>query len=149
MSYVSPASRQSTKVHVFFKVLPMKQQLKFRYGLKFRSIRPINCGIRQFKRQHMFFESCTHQVDPVNKLYSLAQKVQQTQTFFVPAKKKKGNQVNNITHACCLSMESHNFLMWLFIRGTQREYCSKPLKHSIVKRVLVFKWQTLAESLVI
>ena len=25
------------------------------------------------------------------------------------------------------------------IRGTQREYCSKPLKHSIVKRILVFK----------
>ena len=22
--------------------------------------------------------------------------------------------------------------------GTQREYCSKPLKHSIVKRILVF-----------
>ena len=27
----------------------------------------------------------------------------------------------------------------LVIRGTQREYSSKPLKHSIVKRVLVFK----------
>ena len=27
----------------------------------------------------------------------------------------------------------------LFIRGTQREYCSKPLKHSIVKQILVFK----------
>ena len=26
-----------------------------------------------------------------------------------------------------------------FVRGTQREYSSKPLKHSIVKRVLVFK----------
>ena len=26
-----------------------------------------------------------------------------------------------------------------FIRGTQRENSSKPLKHSIVKRVLVFK----------
>ena len=25
------------------------------------------------------------------------------------------------------------------LRGTQREYSSKPLKHSIVKRVLVFK----------
>ena len=24
-------------------------------------------------------------------------------------------------------------------RGTQREYTSKPLKHSIVKRILVFK----------
>ena len=24
-------------------------------------------------------------------------------------------------------------------RGTQREYSSKPLKHSIVKRILVFK----------
>ena len=27
----------------------------------------------------------------------------------------------------------------LFIRGTQRGYCSKPLKHSIVKQILVFK----------
>ena len=26
-----------------------------------------------------------------------------------------------------------------FLRGTQREYSSKPLKHSIVKRILVFK----------
>ena len=26
-----------------------------------------------------------------------------------------------------------------FVRGTQREYSSKPLKHSIVKRVLVFQ----------
>ena len=25
------------------------------------------------------------------------------------------------------------------VRGTQREYSSKPLKHSIVKRILVFK----------
>ena len=25
------------------------------------------------------------------------------------------------------------------LRGTQREYSSKPLKHSIVKRILVFK----------
>ena len=25
------------------------------------------------------------------------------------------------------------------IRGTQREYSSKPLEHSIVKRILVFK----------
>ena len=25
------------------------------------------------------------------------------------------------------------------IRGTQREYSSKPLKHSMVKRILVFK----------
>ena len=29
---------------------------------------------------------------------------------------------------------------WKFyFRGTQREYSSKPLKHSIVKRILVFK----------
>ena len=27
------------------------------------------------------------------------------------------------------------------LRGTQREYSSKPLKHSIVKRILVFKRQ--------
>ena len=26
-----------------------------------------------------------------------------------------------------------------YFRGTQREYSSKPLKHSIVKRILVFK----------
>ena len=27
----------------------------------------------------------------------------------------------------------------IIIRGTQREYSSKPLKHNIVKRILVFK----------
>ena len=32
-------------------------------------------------------------------------------------------------------VESYN----LAIRGTQREYSAKPLKHSIVKRILVFK----------
>ena len=26
-----------------------------------------------------------------------------------------------------------------FVRGTQREYSSKPIKHSIVERILVFK----------
>ena len=31
-------------------------------------------------------------------------------------------------------------LMWPCVRGTQRQYSSKPLKHSIVKRILVFKW---------
>ena len=31
-----------------------------------------------------------------------------------------------------------------FIRATQREYSSKPLKHSIVKRILVFKRQIQA-----
>ena len=35
---------------------------------------------------------------------------------------------------------SHSFNMNVLIdRGTQREYSSKPLKHSIVKRTLVFK----------
>ena len=28
---------------------------------------------------------------------------------------------------------------WLTVRGTQREYSSKPLKHSIVERILVFE----------
>ena len=32
------------------------------------------------------------------------------------------------------------YLILLAFRGTQREYSSKPLKHSIVKRILVFKW---------
>ena len=27
-----------------------------------------------------------------------------------------------------------------FSRGTQREYSSKPLKQSIVERILLFKW---------
>ena len=27
-----------------------------------------------------------------------------------------------------------------YFRGTQREYSSKPHKHSIVERTLVFKW---------
>ena len=31
-------------------------------------------------------------------------------------------------------------IMWPCVRGTQRQYSSKPLKHSIVKRILVFKW---------
>ena len=30
-------------------------------------------------------------------------------------------------------------VFWLTLRGTQREYSSKPLKHSIVKRILVYR----------
>ena len=45
----------------------------------------INCSF--------FFQSCPEQVNPVNKLYSLAYKVQQTS--FIPAKKNM-NLVNNI-----------------------------------------------------
>ena len=53
----------------------MKQSLKFRYG----SLRPINCCFRSPKVKASI-------VNPVNKLYPLAYKVQQT--FFVPKKKR-------------------------------------------------------------
>ena len=49
-------------------------------------MRPINCGFRSFKGCLLFLEVVPSIVNPVNKLYSLAYKVQQT--FFVPAKKK-------------------------------------------------------------
>ena len=38
-----------------------------------------------------------------------------------------------------LEQKSLNRSQQLPARGTQREYGSKPLKHSIVKRILVFK----------
>ena len=38
-----------------------------------------------------------------------------------------------------IQMEPKNCKNKQNIRGTQREYSSKPLKHSIVKRILVFK----------
>ena len=33
----------------------------------------------------------------------------------------------------------HRTAQTAFVRGTQREYSSKPLKHNIVKRILEFK----------
>ena len=45
--------------------------------MEFRSLRPLNCCFRSLKGKASV-------VNPVNKLYSLAYKVQQT--FFVPAK---------------------------------------------------------------
>ena len=57
----------------------MKQLLKFSYGLKLGSLRPVNCCFRSLKGQASI-------ANPENKLYSLAYKVQQT--FFVPLKKK-------------------------------------------------------------
>ena len=42
-----------------------------------------------FERQLIFLEVVPSIVNPVNKLYSLAYKVQQT--FFVPAKQQKKN----------------------------------------------------------
>ena len=38
-----------------------------------------------------------------------------------------------------LQMDLSNLMEWARNRGTQREYSSKPLKHSTVKRILVFK----------
>ena len=37
----------------------------------------------------------------------------------------------------CVINEQYN--RWSLSRGTQREYSSKPLEHSIVKRILVFE----------
>ena len=37
------------------------------------------------------------------------------------------------------SLIGERMFLYSFIRGTQREYRSKPLKHSIVERILVFK----------
>ena len=62
-------------------------------------MRPINCGFRCLKGSLFFLEVVPSIVNPVNKLYSLAYKVQQT--FFVPAKKKH-EQVNNMIHPSCL-----------------------------------------------
>ena len=49
-------------------------------GLKFWSMRPINCGFRSLKGKASV-------VIPVNKLFSLGYKVQQT--FFVLGKKRE------------------------------------------------------------
>ena len=46
-------------------------------------MRPINCGFRYLKGSLFFSDVVPSIVNPVNKLYSLAYKVQQT--FFVPA----------------------------------------------------------------
>ena len=40
----------------------------------------------------------------------------------------------NVFMARIENLSSHRYL-----RGTQREYSSKPLKHGIIKRILVFK----------
>ena len=39
----------------------------------------------------------------------------------------------------CMAWKMHAPTSWRLIRGTQREYSSKPLKHSIVEHTLVFK----------
>ena len=70
----------------------MKQYLKFRYGL--RSLRPINCCFRSLKGKASI-------VKPVNKLYSLTYKVQQT--FFVPAKKHELGE----EYDTCLLLKSY------------------------------------------
>ena len=62
--------------------------MKFKYG----SLRPINCCFRSLKVKASI-------VNPVNKLYSLPYKVQQT--FFVPKKKNELGEEHTI-HACCL-----------------------------------------------
>ena len=56
------------------------------------------------------------------------------------SKKSKCTEWNGINRKCFT--KDVNFLSSLWessFRGTQREYSSEPLKHSIVKRILVFK----------
>ena len=56
------------------------------------------------------------------------------------SKKSKCTEWNGSNRKCFT--KDVNFLSSLWensIRGTQRKYSSKPLKHSIVKRILVFK----------
>ena len=56
-----------------------------------------------------------------------------------------GNSVLSGRHgvrlgSCPVSFRITSSLMFTKLRGTLRENSSKPLKHSIVKRILVFKW---------
>ena len=46
-------------------------------------------------------------------------------------------RAEGIYYSLTIPVEAHRKT---FDRDTQREFCSKPLKHSIVKRILVFKW---------
>ena len=57
-------------------------------------MRPIDCGFRSLEGKASI-------VNPVNKLYSLAYKVQQT--FFVPAKKHEFGE----EHDTCLLLKSY------------------------------------------
>ena len=52
-----------------------------------------------------------------------------------PARRRKANKAVN---KVCRELIGWSYLSLLF-RGTQREYNFKPLKRSIVKRILVFK----------
>ena len=45
----------------------------------------------------------------------------------------------NYTSNADMGYTRANYLIGRYIRGTQREYSSKPHKHSIVERTLVFK----------
>ena len=83
MSSVSPASRQSIIDHIFSNLFQWNNN--WYLDMDFASMRPINCGFRCLKGSLCFLEVVPSIVNPVNKLYSLAYKVQQT--FFVPAKK--------------------------------------------------------------
>ena len=60
-------------------------------------MRPVNCGFRSLKGK-------ASSVNPVNKLYSLAYKVQQN--FFVPAKKKEEHELGE-QHETGLLLKSH------------------------------------------
>ena len=51
---------------------------------------------------------------------------------------KEANEFYHVAIPCKLKHFIFN-LNGIFFRGIQREYSSKPLKHSIVERILVFK----------
>ena len=60
------------------------------------------------------------------------------------AKRMNGLRIKSLDHCHWLfnNLNANSwFHVWLMysIRGTQREYSSNPLKHSIVERILVFK----------
>ena len=61
-------------------------------------MRPVNCGFRSLKGK-------ASSVNPVNKLYSLAYKVQQN--FFVPVKKNLKKHELGEQHETSLLLKSH------------------------------------------
>ena len=62
-------------------------------------------------------------------------------TFVIEnAVRKRGGNDNDVEEEIANNCNSTTTAVTgTFIRGIQREYGSKPLKHSIVKRILLFK----------
>ena len=100
-----------------------------------------NGGGGEGKKTERIFYLAPTQASPIIFSFDLTLAFSQLYLLFYKCKRKK-NKKNQPAIQCgkqWIIESSQNKVLWFINRGTQREYSSKPRKHGIFERILVFK----------